>query len=317
MNNILQDDTFGEITFDGIYWIKTKPVSLVIGSNKFDLRVEIQSDRVYDWFRLGKLSKETADVIFNPELAHLRNSLSRLEKMREMFSRAFLQGRDRTQKSIEEAFLRELSEMTENNISPEEKLNSIRLLIAREFDDRIEIKFNCEWYAQGIGYLVMPYNGEISIKPADMHMEELKNGFQALGFEIKECKQIYYYVYSAKIPTKEQVLGLLNLFTGYEEMFFWNYYHKGSVEPGSYINIQFVDGKPYINESTHGCGGNYKNVDMDVLVEFIIRNWDKDSDWGLYDHQVAIQPSDPKYILNDISRRTIETFYPDYSATPE
>ena len=313
MNNVIQDELFGEIAFDGIYWIKTEPVSLVIGSNKFDLRVEIQSDLVYDWFRLGKLSKNTADVIFNPELAHLGNALSRLEKMRNMFSRAFLQGRDSTQQSIEEAVIRE---MADNDDSVEEKLNSIRLMIARVFDDRIEIKFNCKWYAEGIGYFVIPDNGEISIKPADMHMEELKTGFQALGFEIKECKQIYFYVYSAEIPTKEQVRGLLELFTGYEEMFFWNYYYKGSVEPGSYVNIEVIDGKPYINESTHGCGGNYKNVDMDVLVEFIIRNWDKDSDWGLYDHQVAIQPSDPKYICDEISRRTLETFYPDYSATP-
>ena len=89
------------------------------------------------------------------------------------------------------------------------------------------------------------------------------------------------------------------------------------MEPGSYVNIKVIDGKLYINESTHGCGGSYKNVDMDVLVEFIIRNWDKDSDWGVYDHQVAIQPSDPEYLLADLSRRSFETFYPDFSATPE
>ena len=182
MNNVIQDEIFGEIAFDGIYWIKTEPVSLVIGGNEFNLRVEIQSDLVYDWFRLGKLSKKTADVIFNHELAHLGNSLSRLEKMRNMFSRAFLQGRNGTLQSIEEAAVRE---MADNGDSVEEKLNSIQLLIARVFDDRIEIKFNCEWYAEGIGYFIIPDNGEISIKSADMHMEELKNGFQALGFEIK------------------------------------------------------------------------------------------------------------------------------------
>ncbi len=58
--------------------------------------------------------------------------------------------------------------------------------------------------------------------------------------------------------------------TIHEETFFWNYYHKGYMEPGSYINIEVIDGKPYINESTHGCGGSYKTVDMDVLIEFII-----------------------------------------------
>ena len=109
---------------------------------------------------------------------------------------------------------------------------------------------------------------------------------------------------------------MLELFTGHEDMFFWNYYHKGGVEPGSYIDVEVVDGKPYICEGTHGCGGSNKNVDMDVLVEFIIRNWDKDSDWGAYDHQVAIRPTKPEYILDDLRRRKFETFYPDYSATP-
>jgi len=318
MNNVIQDETFGEITFDGLNWIKTEPVSFIIGSNKFDLRTEIQSpDLVYDWARLGKLSKEVADRIFSPELGGLEYTLKRLERMRDLFSRAFLQDREKTQQAIEEAFLRKLSEMAENNVSPEEKLNSIQLLIARVFDYRIEIKFNCEWYEQGIGSIVIPVKDEVSLKPADMHMEELKNGFQALGFEIKECKQEYFYVYSKEIPTKEQIHRLLNLFTGHEKMFFWNYYHKGSVEPGSYISIHVIDGKPYIKEGTHGCSGSNKNVDMDVLVEFIIRNWDKDSDWGVYDHQVAIRPVDPMYILDDIRRRRFETFYPDYSATPK
>ena len=317
MNYTLQDETFGEITFDGLNWIRTEPVSFAVGNNKFGLRTEIQSpDLVYDWARLGKLSKEVSDRIFSPELGGLRYTLEKLEKMKDMFSRAFLQGREMTQQAIKETFLRKLSEMENADVSPEEKLSSIRLVVVRVFDDRIEIKFNCEWYEQGVGSIVIPNKGEISLKPADMHMEELKNGFQALGFEVKEIKQEYYYVFSAEIPTKERVRGLLDLFTGYEVMFFWNYYHKGSVEPGSYISISVIDGKPYICESTHGCGGSYKNVDMDVLIEFIIRNWDKDSDWGLYDHQVGIRPSDPSYLSNGLSRRNIETFYPDFSATP-
>lgn len=99
-------------------------------------------------------------------------------------------------------------------------------------------------------------------------------------------------------------------------MTFWNYYHRGGVEPGSYIDIQVYNGKPYIKESTHGCGGNYKDVDMDVLLEFIIRNWDKDSDWGKYDHAVTIQPTKLEYLLRDINRSKIDVFIPDYSATP-
>ena len=99
-------------------------------------------------------------------------------------------------------------------------------------------------------------------------------------------------------------------------MFFWNYYHKGGVEPGSYINVYMIDGKPYIHESTHGCGGYNKTIDMDVLIEFIIRNWDKDSDWGIYDHAVAIQPHNPVYLLSDIEYGKMDTFIPDYSATP-
>ena len=313
MGKTIRDEIFGEMTFDGIYWIRTEPVTITFAGKTFALRTEIQSpDLIYDWYRNGKLRQETYDKIFNPELGGLGYVLSKLEKMRENFSRAFLESREMTQKSLEEAALRKLSEIEEN----EDRLSEVELVIARVFDDRIEIKLNCEWYEQGIGYFVIPFNGDIFMEPADMHMEELKTGFQALGFEIKECKYDWFYVYSAEIPSKEQIRGFLNLFTGHEETFFWNYYHKGSVEPGSYINIKVIDGKPYINESTHGCGGSYKTVDMDVLIEFIIRNWDKDSDWGKYDHQVAVRPSDPIYLLSDIKYKKFETFYPDYSALP-
>ena len=34
----IQDETFGEITFDGLNWIKTEPVSLAVAGNKFELR---------------------------------------------------------------------------------------------------------------------------------------------------------------------------------------------------------------------------------------------------------------------------------------
>ena len=313
MNNTIQDETFGEITFDGLNWIRTEPVTMTIAGKTFELRTEIESpDLVYDWARLGKLKQETIDKIFNPELGGIHHVLSKLEKTREHFSRAFLEGREMTQKSLEEVALRKLSEMAEN----EDRLSEIQLVLALVFNDRIEIKFNCNWYEQGTGYFVIPVNGDISMKPADMNMERLKKGLVNLGFVIKECRYQWFYVYSAEIPSKEQVRGMLELFTGYENMFFWNYYHKGGVEPGSYIDVEVVDGKPYICEGTHGCGGSNKNVDMDVLVEFIIRNWDKDSDWGAYDHQVAIRPTKPEYILDELQRRKFGTFYPDYSATP-
>ena len=55
---------------------------------------------------------------------------------------------------------------------------------------------------------------------------------------------------------------------------------------------------------------------MDVLLEFIIRNWDKDRDWGKYDHAVTIQPTKLEYLLRDINRSKIDVFIPDYSETP-
>ena len=59
MNNTIQDETFGEITFDGLNWIRTEPVTMTIAGKTFELRTEIESpDLVYDWARLGKLSRK-------------------------------------------------------------------------------------------------------------------------------------------------------------------------------------------------------------------------------------------------------------------
>ena len=321
MNNTIQDEIFGEITFDGLNWLKTETVSVVFAGNTSELKVEIQSPSlVYDWKRLGRLGKEAADRIFDPNLGGIHYTLSTLGKIRELYAGIFLQGKESTWDKIEETAQIYLSEKPENKDVPfasiNEKLSSLQLSVAHVYDNRTEIKFKCDWYEQGAGYFVIADNGEISMRPADMAMERLKDGFEALGFVIKECKQQYFYVYNANIPSKEQVRGMLDLFTGYEEMFFWNYYHKGSVEPGSYIHVYMIDGKPYIHESTHGCGGYNKTIDMDVLIEFIIRNWDKDSDWGIYDHAVAIQPHNPVYLLSDIKYGKLDTFIPDYSATP-
>lgn len=321
MNNTIQDETFGEITFDGLNWIKTEPVSLAVAGNKFELRAEIQSpDLIYDWNRLGRLRKEVADRIFDPNLGGIHYTLAKLEKMRNLYAGIFLHRKESTCHKIEETARLYLSEKSENRDLPaasvNEKLGSLQLSVAHVFDDRVEIKFKCDWYEQDAGYFVIADNGKISMRPADMAMERLKDGFGALGFVIKECKQQYFYVYSADIPAKEQIRGMLDLFTGHEEMFFWNYYHKGGVEPGSYINVYMIDGKPYIHESTHGCGGYNKTIDLDTLIEFIIRNWDKDSDWGKYDHAVAIQPHNPVYLLSDIESGKMDTFIPDYTATP-
>ena len=201
MNNTIQDETFGEITFDGLNWIRTEPVTMTIAGKTFELRTEIESpDLVYDWARLGKLKQETIDKIFNPELGGIHYVLSKLEKTGDHFSRAFLEGREMTQKSLEEVALRKLSEMAEN----EDRLSEIQLVLALVFNDRIEIKFNCNWYEQGIGYFVIPVNGDISMKPADMNMERLKKGLVNLGFVIKECRYQWFYVYSADIPSKSR-----------------------------------------------------------------------------------------------------------------
>ena len=320
MNNTIQDEVFGEITFDGLNWIKTETLSLFVAGREQEFKVEIQSpDLVYDWARLGRLKKETADRIFDPNLGGIHYTKSRLRAMKDRYLRTFLKCRNSTEHNIRGAVLRKLAESEGDNFpasSVEEKLSLIHIVIARVFDDRIEIKFSCDWMEPRIGCFVIPDDGEIYVRPVDMEMEKLKEDIRSLGFEIKECKLQCFYVYSADIPTKEQIRGILGLFTGNEEMTFWNYYHRGGVEPGSYIDIQVYNGKPYIKESTHGCGGNYKDVDMDVLLEFIIRNWDKDSDWGKYDHAVTIQPTKLEYLLRDINRSKIDVFIPDYSATP-
>ncbi|MCR4791716.1 MAG: HAD family hydrolase [Lachnospiraceae bacterium] len=316
----IQDEAFGEITFDGLNWIKTEPLPLSVAGKVQEFKVEIESpDLVYDWARIGKLKKESADRIFDPNLGGIHYTLARLNQMRDRYLRTFFKNRNSTEHNIRRAFLRWLSETDGNDIpssSAEETLSSIQLVTAYVFDREIEIKFTCERHEQSIAYFVIPDSGEMSVKPANMVMENLKESIRSLGFDIRESKRRIFYAHSEEIPTKEQIRGILDLFTENVEMSFWNYYHRKGVEPGSYIDIQILDGKPYIKEGTHGCNGNYKNVDMDVLLGFIIRNWDKDCDWGLYDHAVAIQPSKSEYVRRDVSGRKPEFFTPDYSVNP-
>ena len=101
MNNTIKDDIFGKITFDGLNWIKEETVVIVIAGREHELSVEIQSpDIVYDWKRLGKLKEEVADRIFDPELGGIHHVLSELDKLRKLYTRAFLHGKNGTCRKI-------------------------------------------------------------------------------------------------------------------------------------------------------------------------------------------------------------------------
>ena len=173
MNNTIQDEVFGEITFDGLNWIKTETLSLFIAGREQEFKVEIQSpDLVYDWARLGRLKQETIDRIFDPNLGGIHYTTSRLRAMKDRYSRTFLKCRNSTEHNIRRAVLRKLSETEGNNltVSSEDKQSSICIIIARVFDDRIEIKFSCDWMEPRIGCFVIPDEGEISVRPVDMEM---------------------------------------------------------------------------------------------------------------------------------------------------
>ena len=315
MDNTIRDEIFGEITFDGLCWIKTEPVRVTVSDRTFELRTEIGSvDLVYDWKRIGKLNKEVADMIFDPSLGGLSYTLSRMEEQKALYSEVILNSD--VGHLISGTVIRSFSGSNETASLREEKLGSLELSVIRVYTGRIEVGFSSDRYEKGLGCFVIKKDGEISIRPLDPEIEKLKDELRKLGFEIKEGEQRYFYACDREIPSAEKVRGMLDLLTDNEEMLFWNYYHRGGVEPGSYIYVRFAEGKPYVREATHGCSGSTKTVDMDVLAEFIIRNWDKDMDWGKYDHQVAIGPTNPKYLLDEISRIKIGTFIPDYSATP-
>ena len=138
-----------------------------------------------------------------------------------------------------------------------------------------------------------------------------------LGFEMRHDRT-RYFLFMDRTPSKEQIRGLLNLLTIKDQLTFWNYYHRCSPDPGSYITVHVVDGKAMLQESNHGWNSSYKRVDMDVLVEFIIRNWNKCYHLNM-EYLNAIELSDA-FVLEEHVRRTYEeakdVFVPDYTQPP-
>lgn len=138
----------------------------------------------------------------------------------------------------------------------------------------------------------------------------------ALGFRARADRD-RYYLSMDQTPSVEQVRGLLKLLSGKEELMFWNYYHRRNSDPGAYATVHVVDGKAIIREGNHGWSGLYHRIDMDDLVELILRNWDKDWDRQQnYNHAVALEKTtNPKLILAQMEKK-MDVFTPDYSATP-
>lgn len=98
-----------------------------------------------------------------------------------------------------------------------------------------------------------------------------------LGFNITERRDRTFLSLDM-LPSPEQIRGLLELMTVNEELFFWNYYHWTSSDPGSYVTAYVENGKAVMKEANHGWSGNYHAISIDDLIELIIRNWDKDWD---------------------------------------
>ena len=137
----------------------------------------------------------------------------------------------------------------------------------------------------------------------------------SLGFGIRE-KRNRCFLSLDTTPSKEQISGLLELLTEKEELFFWNYYHKSSTDPGSYVTVHVVDGKAIIKEANHGWSGNYHLISIDDLIELIIRNWDKDWDnQQEFKNAIAVERAiRPKDVLAQM-KQDMDVFVPDYSVT--
>ena len=138
-----------------------------------------------------------------------------------------------------------------------------------------------------------------------------------LGFEMRHDRT-RYFLFMDRTPSKEQIMGLLNLLSIKDQLTFWNYYRRCSPDPGSYITVHVVDGKAMLQEGNHGWNSNFKRVDMDVLVEFIIRNWNKCYHLNM-EYLNAIELSDA-FVLEEHVRREYEeakdVFVPDYTQPP-
>ena len=185
MKKTKTDEVFGKITYRNGIWVAAEPIRIKVCNSIHEVKVEIESvSKIYDEIQLGLMDKKVAELIINCSNEYNEEkSLREIAKEQDIYKCLFLEKIHEVEKNIEAAALQEFAEMTEDKNSLEvvfgkekakkllaakteaEKLESLQLIVARVFIDRIEIKCKCDWYRQGGGFIIL--DGDCIMRPID------------------------------------------------------------------------------------------------------------------------------------------------------
>ena len=190
-------------------------------------------------------------------------------------------------------------------------------------DDDVETKlvvapqnssFTSEQIMSRINFTEKYYKSHLVMKLKDIDVDP--EDLIALGFKIREGHYCYYLSMD-ETPSKETLLKLFDLLTIEQELMFWNFYRRTTInDPGEYITAFVDNGKAIMYRANHGWSSGYLSISIDDLIELVQRNWDKDCDTRKdFVNSIEIRKVPYPERMREILENPEGTFVPDYSQT--
>ncbi len=181
------DEVYGKITYKEGCWSAAEKKEMIVGGKKQEFKIEIESvSSTYDKIQLGLLKKEVAEILLKSKAINEDTILENKKIQCGLYKNLLVDNIKKIEKNIENAAIYELAEVLqdydETSLSKvigkekaaklfhantiDEKLESLQLLEAHVFVDRIEIKCKCDWYKYGGGFIIIE-SGECMMRPTD------------------------------------------------------------------------------------------------------------------------------------------------------
>lgn len=190
-------------------------------------------------------------------------------------------------------------------------------------DDDVETKlvvapqnssFTSEQIMSRINFTEKYYKSHLIMKLKDIDVDP--EDLIALGFKIREG-HCCYFLSMDETPSKETLLKLFELLTIEQELMFWNFYRRTTInDPGEYITAFVDNGKAIMYRANHGWSSGYLSISIDDLIELVQRNWDKDCDTRKdYVNSIEIRKVPYPERMRERLENPEGTFVPDYSQT--
>lgn len=122
-----------------------------------------------------------------------------------------------------------------------------------------------------------------------------------LGFKVSECSvcgRVGSAIESENIPDLICLEKLVLILTFQEQIHYWDAYRKSPTDLGGYVTAIRMDAETVAYmDGNHGWTSKWDIISIREMAERIQRNWDKDSDRGMYLNRILI--SDNKYVTRE------------------